>query len=92
MLDSCSSINLMSKKLYDFLSDRAKSKLITITGDTICLANNQQIKISGCATIYGNIQGQQHSVEVYVLEDRSHPLNFVANYMQQHWLKLDFSN
>ena len=92
MLDSGSSINLMSKKLYDFLSDRAKSKLIPITDDTICLANNQQIKITGCATVYGNIEGQQHSVEVSVLEDTSHPLILGANYMQQHGLKLDFSN
>ena len=82
----------MSKKLYEFLSDRAKSKLLTNTGDTICLANNQKIKITWCATIYGTIQGKQHSVEVYVLEDTSHPLTLGAKYMQQHGLKLDFSN
>ena len=35
MLDSSSSINLMSMKLYEFLSDRAKSKLIPITDDKI---------------------------------------------------------
>ena len=66
--------------------------MIPITDDTICFANNQQIKITGCATVYGNIEGQQHSVEVYVLEDTSHPLILGANYMQQHGLKLDFSN
>ena len=59
------------------LSDRDKSKLIPMTDDTICSANNQQIKITGGATVYGNIEGQQHSVEVYVLEDASHPLIWV---------------
>ena len=31
-------------------------------------------------------------MEVYVLEDTSHPLILGANYMRQHGLKLDFSN
>ena len=31
-------------------------------------------------------------MEVYVLEDTIHPLIVGANYMQQHGLKLDFSN
>ena len=92
MLDSSSSINLLSKKLYDFLPDRTKSKLLPITGVTICFANNQEIKITGCTTIYGIIQSQQHSVEVYVLEDMSHPLILGANYMRQHGLKFVFSN
>ena len=42
--------------------------------------------------MYGIIEGKQHSVEVYVLEDTSHPLILGANYMQQHGIKLDFSN
>ena len=80
MLDSGSSINLMSKKLYEFLPDRAKSKLIPITDDNIVLANNQQIKITGFSKVYGKIQGQQHSVDVYILEDTSHPFILGANY------------
>ena len=92
MLDSGSSINLMSKKLYEFLPDRAKSKLIPITDDNIVLANNQQIKITGFSKVYGKIQGQQHSMNVYILEDTSHPFILGANYMQQNGLKLDFSN
>ena len=92
MLDSGSSINFMSKKLYEFLPDRAKSKLIPITDDNIVLANNQQIKIIGFSKVYGKIQGQQHSVDVYDLDDTSHPFILGANYMQQHGLKLDFSN
>ena len=91
MLDSGSSINLMSKKLYEFLPDRAKSKLVPITDDNIVLANNQQIKITEFSKVYGKIQGKQHSVDMYVLEDTPHPFILGANYMQQHGLKLDFS-
>ena len=31
-------------------------------------------------------------MDVYVVEDTSHPFILGANYMQQHGLKLDFSN
>ena len=91
-LDSGSSINLMSKKLYEFLPHRARSKLIPITHDNIVLANNQQITFTGFSKVYGKIQGQQHSVDVSVLKDTSHPFILGANYMQQHGFKLDFSN
>ena len=57
MLDSGSSIDLMSKKLYDFLPDRAKSKLIPKTYENIVLANKGQIEITGVSKVYGKIQG-----------------------------------
>ena len=85
MLDSGSSINLMSKKLYDFLSDRAKSRLLPISDGNIVLANNQEIHITGCATIYGQIQDQKHSMEVYILEDTSHPLIFGGQLHDKTW-------
>ena len=66
--------------------------MIPITDDNIVLANNQQIKITGFSKVYGKIQGQQHSVDVYDLEDTSHSFILGVNYMQQHGLKLDFSN
>ena len=56
MLDSGSSINLMSKKLYEFLPDRAKSKLIPITDDNIVLANNQQIKLLDFQKFMGKLK------------------------------------
>ena len=71
----------MYKKLYDFLPDRDKSKLILITDDNIVLTNNKQIKITGFSKVNGKIQGHQHSVDVYVLKDTSNILG--ANYMQQ---------
>ena len=42
MLDSGSSINLMSKKLFEFSPSRANSKSIPITDDNIVLANYMQ--------------------------------------------------
>ena len=52
MLDAGSLIKLMSKKWYDVLFDRVKSKLIPVTDDNIVLANNQQIKITGFSHVY----------------------------------------
>ena len=53
---SGSSINFMFKKLYDFLPERAKSKLIPITDDNIVLDNNQQIKITRFSKFMGKFK------------------------------------
>ena len=78
--------------MYDFLPDRGKSKLIPIIDANIVLANNQQIKtkITGFSKVYGTIQGQHHSVDVYVLKNTSHPCILGNSYIQQHGSKLDF--
>lgn len=92
LLDSGSSVNLMSKRLYDFLSDRSKSKLTPVIDDVIVLANNQEIHITGTAEIQATIQGQQHNIDVYVIKETSHPLLLGTQYMHSHGIKLDFSN
>ena len=92
MLDSGSSVNLMSRCLYDFLPDNAKSKLSPVTDDAIVLAKNQEIYLSGCAKIKPFIQGQQQCIDVYVIQKTSHPLLLDTQYMYSYDIKLDFSN
>lgn len=92
LLDSGSSINLMSKTLYDFLPDKAKSKLTPMTEDAIILANNQEIQIVGYTKIQAIIQGKRHFIDVYVIHETSHPLILGVHYMQSHGLKMDFIN
>ena len=53
MLDSYSSINLMSTKLYEYLHDRAKSKLIPITDDNIVLLITSKSKLLGFQKFMG---------------------------------------
>jgi hypothetical protein len=44
LLDTGSSINLMSYFLYNSLSKKYKSELLTVTNNKIILANNQGIQ------------------------------------------------
>ncbi len=55
LLDTGSSINLMSRNLYESLSKRNKSVLFPVEDDRIILANKQEVKIEGVATITGVI-------------------------------------
>ena len=85
-------MNLMSKKLYDDLPCKSKSKLSPVSDNKIVLANNQDIHISGCAQIQATIQNTRHLIDVYVIQETSHPLILGVQYMDAHGIKLDFSN
>jgi hypothetical protein len=92
LLDTVSSINLMSYFLYNSLSKKYKSELLTVTSNKIVLANNQEIQIDGIATITGIIEGNQTSFDVYVLKDTSHSLLLDTEYLRPNGVILNFSS
>ena len=65
LLDTGSSINLMSYILYHSLSNKYKSELLTVTNNKIDLANNHKMQTDGIGTIItGIIEGNQTSFHV----------------------------
>ena len=84
LLDTGSSINLISYFLYNSLSKKYKSELLTVTNNKIILANNQEIQIDDIATITGIIEGNQTSFYVYVLKDTSHSLILGTEYLRSN--------
>ena len=92
LLDTGSSINLMSYFLYNSLSKKYKSELLTVTNNKIILANNQEIQIDDIATITGIIEGNQTSFDVYVLKDTSHSLLLGTEYLRSNGVILNFNS
>jgi predicted XRE-type DNA-binding protein len=65
LLDTGSTINVMSYILYNSLSRKYKSELLTVTNNKIVLVNNHKIQIDGIGTIItGIIEGNQTSFHV----------------------------
>ena len=92
LLDTGSSIILMSYFLYNSLSKKYKSELLTVTNNKIILANDQEIQIDGIATITGIIEGNQTSFDVYVLKDTSHPLILGTEYLRSNGVIINFNS
>ena len=65
LLDTGSSINLMSQELFDKLSSRNKIS-VEYCNESIILANNQAIRIDCIAQVSAVISGQQQTFSVYV--------------------------
>lgn len=92
LLDTGSSINLMSQKLFNSLPTQNKSDLIPVDSSSIVLANNQSVSIDGISSISGYVQGHFKEFDVYVLKDTSHPLILGTHFIKSNKLVLDFSS
>ena len=90
LLDTGSSINLMSQELFDKLGSTNKIR-VEYCNESIILANNQAIRIDCIAQVSAVISGQQQTFSVYVLHDTSHPLILGTEYMRTHGVTLDFN-
>ncbi|MCG8047543.1 MAG: reverse transcriptase family protein, partial [Candidatus Thiodiazotropha endolucinida] len=89
LLDTGSSINLMSQELFDNISSRNKMR-VEYCNESIVLANNQEVSINCVAEVSAVISGQQQSFTVYVLQGTSHPLILGTEYMRTHGVTLNF--
>ena len=89
LLDSGSSINLMSRELFDRLPLSNKVH-VDHCHESIVLANNQHISIDYIAQVKGVIGSRQQSFNVYVLKDTAHPLNLGTEYMRNNGVTLNF--
>lgn len=92
LLDSGSSINVMSKSYFKSVPHSEKMDF-SLCREDLVLANNQSVAIYGTARIRvrKSLHDNGHFILVYILIDSSHPLILGTEYMKQHEILLDFS-
>ncbi|VDI22280.1 Hypothetical predicted protein [Mytilus galloprovincialis] len=91
LVDTGSSINVISQTLYNTLSHKSKLSFEQFPSE-IRLADNTKVKVFGLAKILLICNNEQHAIEVYILPFTSHPLILGTNYLHSNNIILDFSN
>lgn len=92
LVDTGSSINVISKTLYNTISDKHKLSFEQLSDSEIRLANDGTIKVNGIAKIQVTINQNQEVMETYILTSTSHPLIIGTEYLREHNIVLDFSS
>ena len=92
LLDSGSSINIMSEELYHRVPNSCKSGINSCNTDTVKLANNQSVVIVGTAHVKLSAQGETHTILVYILKLTSQPLILGTSYLIENKISIDFGN
>jgi hypothetical protein len=92
LLDSGSSINLMSLDFYQSIPDYCKKDFQDCQED-IVMADNRSIYVYGTARVQFKAASSRsvHSVLVYIFHNTSHPFILGVPYMAQSGIVLDFS-
>ena len=91
LIDTGSSINVISQQFYNTIHDSYKSRFIP-GSDKITLANNQSIQVYGTSDIKITVPQGKHWITVYILAQTSHPLILGTNYLFSKKIVLDFCN
>ncbi|CAG2209064.1 unnamed protein product [Mytilus edulis] len=91
LIDTGSSINVMSSQLFNSIPDSMKSEF-SAKSDKITLANNQTVQIYGTAKVKITVPQGKHWIHVYILVQTSHPLILGTNYLYSKNIVLDFSD
>ena len=93
LLDSGSSINIISRQFYDVIPDR--SKFDFQPSDDIIMADNFSVSVEGTARIQFCTADSQGfytvPVYIYILRNTSHPVILGIEYMKESGIILDFS-
>ena len=92
LIDSGSSVNLMSTSLYNSIPQSCKTPIDTCNGDNIKLANDQTVQIKGTATVRMSYKGDKHYILVYILNQTSHPFILGTSYLINNKITIDFGN
>ena len=93
LLDSGSSVNIISNSFFKRLPVSVQSTLRSCNHDTLTLANNQNIQVLGTARIpiKTPLSKEKHNIIVYVLDAASHPLILGCQYFHSKGVILNFS-
>lgn len=91
LIDTGSSINVMSQQCYNSIPDPHTSNFKSAS-ETITLANNQCVNIFGTSDIKITVSQGKHWIPVYIMSQTSHPLILGTNYLCSKNIVLDFSN
>ncbi|CAG2217767.1 unnamed protein product [Mytilus edulis] len=90
LIDTGSSINIMSAPLYKSLPRHVKSDISRFT-EPIKLANGQLIFVEGTSSVTIQTNQGLHEVKVYILSTTSHPLILGMEYLKSSNITLKFS-
>ena len=91
LIDTGSSINIISSDLFNVLPNNVKSDESDHV-ESIRLANGKLIAIKGTAFIQIRTNRRVHRIKVYILSSTSHPLILGMEYLKSSNIKLDFSD
>ena len=92
LLDTGSSINLISSELFNDIPIKLKSEINTFDLSTLVLANDQRIDIDGTATVTMKTSNESHTIPVYILKHTSNPLILGTQYLLENKTILDFGS
>jgi hypothetical protein len=73
LVDTVSSINVLSRSMYDSISDRHKLHFERLGDSEIRLANDDKIRIHGIAKLEAFIHSQHEVIEAYKCIYFQHP-------------------
>ena len=90
LVDTGSSINIMSRQVYDTLPSSHKSEIYHLLQSDVSEANNTTVKVDGTATVKVNIEGHVHSLLFYIFPTCTHPIILGTHYLISHNVHIDF--
>lgn len=91
LLDSGSSISVMSAKFYNMIPQICKGPLQQCD-ISVQVADAQQVKVIGVGKVKGQTPHGNHSFKVHIFENTSHPFIIGTDYMSSKGLVLDFTS
>jgi hypothetical protein len=91
LIDTGSSICVLSKDLYNQLPERFRLSFEQVNQD-IRLANNRTVEVFGLAKILVEVPQEKREIDVYILPFTSHPLILVTGFLKNNNIVLDFSD
>ena len=90
LVDTGSSINIMSRQVYDALPSSHKSEIYHLLQSEVSVANNTTVKVDGTARVKVNIEGHVHSLLFYIFPTCTHPIILGTHYLISHNIHIDF--
>ena len=91
LVDTGSSINIMSRSLYDSLPFTCKSIIHSVSNSDVLVASGETVVIDGTAKVRVKINNCVHSVLFHIFPKCTHPVILGTNYLIEHKIVLDFS-
>ena len=91
LLDSGSSINIMSSQLYDILSSQSSLLLSpSALGRYVVVANGDKVEIEGTSVVKIRTATGKHKIRVHIMRNTSHPLILGTDYLKSKNIVLNF--
>lgn len=94
LLDSGSTINIISSKFYQSLGSKSKSALSPSENPQVKLANGQYVNILGTTRIHMQLPDRESNsvIPVFVLQELSHPIILGTQFLMSLGIVLDFKS